>query len=492
MKSLLALYIPLTLAFQHGRHEAIRISQRRAHREGLSSATIDVPPSEQAYSWPLGRFAFSLIPLAPGERRRTVEECVIRDQIWTHDQIQGIVNVNVPVRQTVIALKGGGLWVHNPVAPTDELLSMMRDLEAKYGPVKHVVLGTVALEHKATAGPFSKCFPDAQVWLQPGQWSFPVSVPCFIYGFQGSLRTIPYEDKTGRMPKSGRELPPPPWSDEIDHHVLGPLKFKSVGYFSETAFFHKASKTLLVTDTIIKVDEEPPAIIQEDPRALVFHARDDIGEELVDSVAVRRKGWRRMVQFGLIFFPSCIEVVGFGEALRDALTQVPESMRTLGTGAVPLNLYPWRWAKDDKGSFEALLGGGTQSDGRKSALLVAPILQKIILNREPEVTLDWVDKVCEWPFKRIIPCHLSNDLRANPESFRQAFTFLETQVRTSASAKEADLALLTTASDLLTKAGVIAPQAPLVTPRKLPKKVFSLRPSFIAQAGEGNWFSWFT
>jgi hypothetical protein len=60
----------------------------------------------------------------------------------------GTTQVLVNVRMTVVALKGGGLWVYNPVAPTPECVRQMRELEAQYGPVKYVVLGTYAVEHK--------------------------------------------------------------------------------------------------------------------------------------------------------------------------------------------------------------------------------------------------------------------------------------------------------------------------------------------------------
>ena len=43
-------------------------------------------------------------------------------------------------------------------------------------PVQHIVLGTVALEHKATFPAFASFFPNATVWLQPDQWSFPAAV----------------------------------------------------------------------------------------------------------------------------------------------------------------------------------------------------------------------------------------------------------------------------------------------------------------------------
>jgi len=50
--------------------------------------------------------------------------------------------------------------VHNPVAPTPQVIKMMRALEEKHGPVRHIVLGTVALEHKVCRNAetsFSSC-----------------------------------------------------------------------------------------------------------------------------------------------------------------------------------------------------------------------------------------------------------------------------------------------------------------------------------------------
>ena len=146
---------------------------------------------------------------------------------------------------------------------------------SKHGPVRHVVLGTLGLEHKALAGPFARSFPKATVWLQPGQWSFPLPIPAPLLGFPlgPKLKTL----------GDGAE---PEWASDIEFEILGPLRFKSVGAFGETAFFHKSSSTLLVTDTIVRVDDAPPPIIEEDPRALLFHARDEIGEEVQFSVNI--------------------------------------------------------------------------------------------------------------------------------------------------------------------------------------------------------------
>lgn len=65
---------------------------------------------------------------------------------------------------------------------------------------------------------------------------------------------------------------------------------------------------------------------------------------------------------------------------------------------------------------------------------MAPILQVLLLNRDPEPVLDWADRVAKWPFKRIIPCHLANDIAATPKDFRKAFRFLEKSPSSSTAA----------------------------------------------------------
>jgi Domain of unknown function (DUF4336) len=418
-----------------------------------AAAAIVTPPPTNDMMWPLGKVAFSLLPLAGTyTRRATVEETIVPNTIWTHDQIQGVVNVNVPVRMTTIKLKTGGLWIHNPVASTPQLLEMIHQLGA---PVEHIVLGTVALEHKATFGDFCSHFPKATVWIQPGQWSFPVQLPIAALGVRQrgvQLRELPVPNQrvTGGSLYTKYADVAPPWSDEIEYEVLGPLLFKSVGAFSETAFFHKATKSLIVTDTVVSVTKDAPPIIQEDPRAMLFHARDSIHDIVEDTPAARRKGWRRMVQFGLVFFPSQIDVVPFGKAIKEA-SNVDASMKSLGDGGVPLSLYPWTW-KDgtaDQVNFDAISRGGT--------LFCPPILTKLILDREPQRTIAWVDRVVQrFDFQRVIPGHLNNNVKATPREFSEAFSVLRGTQQPQRPLAE-DLALLQKASDLLTQYGVVSP-----------------------------------
>jgi hypothetical protein len=61
---------------------------------------------------------------------------------------QGVLDVIVDTRMTVVRLRDGSLFVYSPVAPTRECLRLLRELNA---PVKYIVLPTSAVEHKARA-----------------------------------------------------------------------------------------------------------------------------------------------------------------------------------------------------------------------------------------------------------------------------------------------------------------------------------------------------
>ena len=402
------------------------------------------PKTDKTLQFPLGKIAFSLIPLTPESvgRRKTLLVEVVKGKIWTLDQLQGIINVNVPVRCVIVKLKSGGLFINNPVAPTEECVNFVKDLEMKYGKVKYIVLSSLALEHKGTIGAFSRYFPSAEVYVQPQQFSFPLNLPIGTFFPLGKrIREIPSDSSAA------------PWFDEgIDHTSLN-VQPSGLGGYAETAFFHRESRTLLITDIVIKVPDEAPDIIQEDPRSILFHSRDRMLDPVVDNKQTRLRGWRRMVIFALTFNPSGIKVCTWRDTFRN-LQFVSEEVRLLGEGCVPVNggLYPWEWVQSEVPNFKSLQGG----------LLVAPILQKLLLNREPDKVIAFVNEVRKWDVKRIIPAHFSNDIRVSSSAeFSRAFTFLESsngaRKRGTVVPNEKDCQLLIDASDLLAKLGILKP-----------------------------------
>jgi len=117
----------------------------------------------------------------------------------------------------------------------------------------------------------------------------------------------------------------------------------SDGVVREVAFFHKRSRTLLVTDSVLSVPEDPPAIVN--PYPLLFHA-DDAFEIVEDNPASRRKGWQRISLFA--FTCGALEMIELGQASR-----CPQSAGSL---KAYFGLFPFRWKDNWKQSFDALRG----------------------------------------------------------------------------------------------------------------------------------------
>ena len=155
---------------------------------------------------------YGVLPIGPYKTKQTIMEEIVPNKIWTMDQKFGILNVQVPVRMTVVKLSTGGLFVYDPIAATPECVSFVRELEKEHGPVKHIVLGSVAIEHKVYAGVFAQKFKEAKVWLQDGQYSFPSDLPPSFLGFPVG-RTFP-------LPKKADA--PAEWGD-FEFETLGPV-----------------------------------------------------------------------------------------------------------------------------------------------------------------------------------------------------------------------------------------------------------------------------
>lgn len=117
-----------------------------------------------------------------------------------------------PTRSAIVRLGNGSLWIHSPVALTEGL---RRELDA---------LGSVAF----------LVSPNRLHTTWIGQWrsAWPAARVAAIGSDRLSDASIHLAD---------RNLP---WSAEIDHVLI------RGDFFDEAVFFHKASRTLIVTDLI--------------------------------------------------------------------------------------------------------------------------------------------------------------------------------------------------------------------------------------------------
>ncbi|XP_042443037.1 uncharacterized protein LOC122028085 [Zingiber officinale] len=324
-----------------------------------------------------GRFYFNItgfpFPLGPFLNRRTIRTEAVKNSIWLFEQEQalGFSSVSTNIRMTVIKLKSGGLWVHAPIAPTDECIKLLKELDA---PVEYIVLPTFAYEHKIFVGPFSRKFPRAQVWVAPRQWSWPINLPLEFFGIFRARALEDEDDST-------------PWADEIEQKVFSSPEV-GIGPYVEVAFYHGRSRTLLVTDAVIFVPRQPPECISKE--SLLASAKNGLAvkllskgkevpnEPVVDNKLNRQKGWERMV----------LQILFLG----------------------PSNLL------EPTASFSQM----------SQKLIVSPIVKTLVFSKVPEKVRDWVDKIAkDWPFRRIIPAHFAAPISASRSDFLAAFVFLD-------------------------------------------------------------------
>jgi Domain of unknown function (DUF4336) len=415
---------------------------------------------------------WGILPVGTYKSKPTIMETIVPNSIWTMDQKFGILNVQVPLRMTILKLKLPStnqpkqryvknryvnddtycLLLYNPIAPTPQCLSMIRAIETEQQcHVRHIVVGSDALEHKVYAGVMAQKFPYADVWLTPGQYAVPLNLPAEPYlGFPagGRTKTLPISSSTGQDLNW-----PGNWdTNELESATLGPIISRD-GAFCETVLYHRPTRTLLVTDTCLQVTDEVPAIYDTDPSPLLFHARDTVTDIVTDTPATRIKGWRRLVLFGLFFMPSAI-------VIKDIATAISERRPDINPDFA--GIYPWDWVGDETASWAGLTG--TVRSGSQNKPLVAPILQVLLLNRSPVEVLDFANRVARWDIQRIIPAHLKNNLSLTGQEYRNAFGFLEEKGVPNGYPKplDADLQTLRDAEVSLIQSGAIVPAPPKV------------------------------
>ena len=142
----------------------------------------------------------------------------IHDQLWVHEDSMKLGPTTLPLRMTIVRLTNGGLWVHSPTALSAEL---KRDVDA-LGTVSTLVAPNNA--HNLWLLEWDSAYPDANVYVARG---IPKKLPALAdYRF---------------IDAQAQAL----WSDDLVLENMG-----GVPFFDESAFLHRASKSLIVTDIV--------------------------------------------------------------------------------------------------------------------------------------------------------------------------------------------------------------------------------------------------
>jgi len=154
------------------------------------------------------------------------------DDVWAAERPFVWNGIDVGGRMTVIRLGDGSLWVHSPVALDADLRKAIDAL----GPVRHII--SPNYEHVKYAPDWIAAYPTAIAYACPGLRELK---PHILF-----TDTVSGED--------GKNC----WSSSADKDALAEIEtcwidceknpFTGKPFFNEVVFYHRPSKTLLVTD----------------------------------------------------------------------------------------------------------------------------------------------------------------------------------------------------------------------------------------------------
>ncbi|MBD0336499.1 MAG: DUF4336 domain-containing protein, partial [Cyanobacteria bacterium Co-bin13] len=111
------------------------------------------------------------------------------------------------------------------------------------------------------------------------------------------------------------------------------------------------------------------------------------------------------------FQPGCLKTVQLGQAMRETVKAPDHSAKAY------FGLFPFKWEADWEASFHALRGNGRP--------FIAPILQTLILDQDPQAVAAWAERVARWEFEQIISAHFDAPIETNAYEFAQAFAALQ-------------------------------------------------------------------
>jgi len=201
--------------------------------------------------------ANAFIPYAPLNTLKP-----IADDLWIVDGPEIRMNwlgLKVPfaTRMMIARLPGGGLWIHSPIAPEPELITAIEAL----GPVAHLIAPNTL--HYWWLADWAARFTGAAVWVAP-QLSEKAKCP------------LPPHRELG-------QVPPATWEGAFDQVIV------SGDVLTEVDFFHRASRTAILTDLIENF--EPARVRSRFWRAIMrwSGAADPDGKAPVDMRATFRR-----------------------------------------------------------------------------------------------------------------------------------------------------------------------------------------------------------
>lgn len=154
----------------------------------------------------------------------------IAENLWAAETVFRSTGVPLRTRMTVVRLEDGGLWLHAPARPDEALVAAV----AALGPVTEIIAPN-RLHHLFTDA-WRERFPAARLHAAPG--------------LSRKRPQLAVDAVLG-------DAPDPAWQGEIDQVFLD-----GQPVLAETAFLHRPTRSLILTDLLSNVGSEAPAALR--------------------------------------------------------------------------------------------------------------------------------------------------------------------------------------------------------------------------------------
>lgn len=224
----------------------------------------------------------------------------LADGVWVAERPQKFYGLPVGARMTVIRLDDGRLLLHSPL-PLDE--GLRAELDA-LGPVAYAVAPNRV--HHLYAGGVASAYPGTRLWVAPG---LPEKRP-----------DLAHEAVLG-------DDAPVEWRGQLEQAF-----FRGRPYENEVAFFHPASRTLVLCDLAFNFgprDALPTRVLMK-----LLRSYGKLGPSKLDPLLIRDRALARASLERILAWDFDRVIVAHGDVQE--------------TGGYPLIRDGYAWLRDDR------------------------------------------------------------------------------------------------------------------------------------------------
>jgi hypothetical protein len=151
---------------------------------------------------------------------------IVPEQIWLREYPIRYMGIRVNARMTIIRLSDGGVLIHSPCHFDEDLARAVSNL----GPVKAII--APGNFHHLHVPSCQAAYPRAKTYACPG--------------VEKRAPKLHYDELL-------TDEAPALWAGDLSQVLL-----RGVSYIREVVFYHRASKTLIVTDVIENIGDSTP------------------------------------------------------------------------------------------------------------------------------------------------------------------------------------------------------------------------------------------